>query len=263
MKMKNQLLLLFLLLSTLGYGQVTGFTKPVIESNAITKDLMSWLYYERDHLEWSSDYIPLDSVFKEMDKNKFLGALAEGGFLPLKFTKENGVVYYQLHAVNNLDESIADNIQRIALAQFRYAKLYGKELPSFNYVDLKGNVFNAETAKGKIVVINCWYISCGACVAEMPELNLLVDAYKERTDVLFVSLALDNAVEIKQFLKKHTFKYAIVPNKESYLTNELNIELYPTQIVVDRQSKIVKLIDGPRTSELKALIEKVVNQPLL
>lgn len=261
--MKKNSLLLCLLSSTVGFGQITGLTKPDVEPNVITKDFMSWLYYKRDHLAWSSDYIPLDTVFKEMDKNKFLETIAKGGFLPLKFTAENGIVYYQLHAVKFLDEDFATQIQSEATRQFRATRMQGKELPSFNYVDLKGNVFNAETAKGKIVVINCWYIACGACVAEMPELNLLVDAYKDRSDVLFISLAQNNVAEIKQFLKKHPFKYAIVPDKEGYLNNELNIEGYPTQIVVDRQGKIVKLIPEVKTDELKALIEKVVQQPLL
>jgi len=258
--MKNLSLILLILINTGSFAQVSGLNKPDIEPNVIAKDLMSWLYYERDHLAWSSDYIPLDSVFKEMEKSKFISALAEGRFLPLKFSSKDGNIYYQLYPQNNLDESISSVLKREALKQFRYTKLYGKELPNFGYVDINGDVFNPESTKGKVIVLNCWFTSCKPCIAEMPELNILVDTYKGRSDILFISLAKNNVTEIKQFLKKHQFNYKIVPDKSFYMENELLIEGFPTQLIVDRQGKIVKIINGAKINELKALLLKVDKQ---
>jgi thiol-disulfide isomerase/thioredoxin len=45
--------------------------------------------------------------------------------------------------------------------------------------------------KGKIVVIKCWYIHCAACIKEFPEVNNLVRKYKDRKDIIFISLAED------------------------------------------------------------------------
>ena len=48
-------------------------------------------------------------------------------------------------------------------------------------------VLHFRKTKGKIVVMNCWYITCSMCVKEMPELNKLVKKYKNNPNLTFKS----------------------------------------------------------------------------
>jgi len=117
----------------------------------------------------------------------------------------------------------------------------GQALPNFNFTDIDDNVYNPATIKGKIVVLKCWFIHCTACVAEFPELNKMVDEYKDRKDVVFVSLASDNKEELKAFLQKRKFNYAVVASQGNYMINRLNISAYPTHSLIDRNGRIVKV----------------------
>jgi thiol-disulfide isomerase/thioredoxin len=75
-----------------------------------------------------------------------------------------------------------------AFNEIQNLKKEGK-FPDFSFKDLNGNLITNESMKGKIVVIKCWYIHCAACIKEFPEVNNLVRKYKDRKDIIFISLA--------------------------------------------------------------------------
>jgi peroxiredoxin len=95
------------------------------------------------------------------------------------------------------------------------------------------------------MVLKSWFIACHACNEEMPALNELTDRYKNRKDVLFVSVAFDSETDLKRFAKKRVFKYAIVPVKESFIEETLKSSEYPTHWIIDRHGRIVKMVNNP------------------
>lgn len=62
----------------------------------------------------------------------------------------------------------------------------GKKFPDFQFIDLDRNHFNNKSTHGKIVLLKLWFINCTPCVAEMPELNRLIEKYKDRDDILLL-----------------------------------------------------------------------------
>jgi cytochrome oxidase Cu insertion factor (SCO1/SenC/PrrC family) len=160
---------------------------------------------------------------------------------------------------NNVNNDIRETIKNKAQMTYRYLQFEGSSLPGFNFVDLNGNVYNAETTKGKVVILNCWFIHCRACNEEMPELNKIVEQVQNRKDIVFIGLAFDKADLLKQVLTKKEFRYAIIPEKENYLMNELGIVYYPTHIIVNREGKIVKVIEGS-VNELINVLNKELNK---
>ena len=242
-------------------AQTNNSNQPVVNPSEVVKSVMNWVTYESDHLIWSEDYVSLDTSFKVMERLHFLAQLTTGRFLPLKIKTENGIPCYQLHRLDQfVDQDIANAIRYSAEVLLRYSKMEGMELPDFNFVDLDKNIYNNETTKDKVVVINSWYINCGPCVKEMPDLNQIVKKYKKRKDVLFLALAFDPEIDIRKFLTKTTFDYKIVPEKRNYLMNVLTISGYPTQLVINRQGKIVKIIESNKLSELINVLDAELNK---
>lgn len=135
----------------------------------------------------------------------------------------------------------------------------GQQIPEFNFTDLNGNKYNTTTTKGKILLLKCWFINCIACVKEFPECNKLVDDYKDRNDVLFISLASDTRNELKKFLNTKVFKYAVIPQMDNYMTNQLNINMYPTHLLVGRTGKIIKVANS--VEELEPFLKKEIEKP--
>jgi hypothetical protein len=54
-----------------------------------------------------------------------------------------------------------------------------------------------------------------------------------------VSLCLDAKNDIKAFLKKKSFDYAIVPEQDKFIEESLKVNAYPTHFVINKQGKIV------------------------
>lgn len=68
--------------------------------------------------------------------------------------------------------------------------LVGKQALPFSAKDINGKNYSLESLKGKVIVINFWFVECKPCVMEMPELNKLVEKY-ENKDVVFLGLAIN------------------------------------------------------------------------
>lgn len=87
--------------------------------------------------------------------------------------------------------------------------MIGKTALPFSVTDINGNNYSLESLKGKVIVINFWFVECKPCVMEMPELNKLVEKYKNK-EVVFLGFAMNEKDKIEKFLKTTTYKYNIV-----------------------------------------------------
>lgn len=241
--MKNLFyVLLFTILSPSIKGQTTtliSIENPV----SITKNFMSFWEYYNDHINLSEDFISLDEKGKPMSNKKFVEKLSSGKYLPLSLRTKDKPCYQLYVLSSNISKDITATIIQCADRRLSQISLEGKPLPHFNFVDLQGNRYDKKTMKGKFVVIKCWFIACGACVKEMPQLNTMVEKYKIRKDVAFVSLAFDDEPQLKRFLTKKAFKYAVVANKEAYMDKELRIRLYPTHLIVDKNGRVFRVLE--------------------
>ncbi|MCC8426932.1 TlpA family protein disulfide reductase [Mucilaginibacter sp. UR6-11] len=75
------------------------------------------------------------------------------------------------------------------------------------------------------------------CREEIPELNKLSVKYKDDPNVIFVAFALDEDSEVEDFVKKMPFGYTLSTNGRAYAA-EYNINLYPTNVVIDKAGKV-------------------------
>ena len=122
---------------------------------------------------------------------------------------------------------------------------------------IEGEMIDIGALKGKVLVINFWFISCHPCMAEIKGLNEIVDRYQGRDDVKFISFTLNNQKELDQlFFPKHQFKFEIIADAGTFLLDEIQHGWgYPTTFVVDKAGKIKKIICGGSTGEEEATIK--------
>lgn len=114
----------------------------------------------------------------------------------------------------------------------------GQTIGNLKMVTMDGKRYSLKDLKGKVVVFNFWFINCPPCRLEIPHLNNMVDAYKDRDDVIFLAVALDEAFELKNFLRDMPFNYKIIDGGR-YIASQHNINLYPTHLVLDKEGKVV------------------------
>ncbi len=209
----------------------------------LTKDFMTWYNYTYYNVRLSQDFIGLDLDSIKIDKAAFLNKLMTENVVAFKTKILQGQSVYQLFKLNSNDESIKATIKQMASTEIPHFKMEGFEIPEFNFTDLMGKVYNKLLTKGKIVILKCWFIHCGACVKEFTELNKLVDDNHERDDILFLSLALDSKQDLIKFFETKDFKFATVAEMKNYIVNKLNITEYPTHLLIDRNGKIIKVVN--------------------
>ena len=137
--------------------------------------------------------------------------------------------------------------------------------PSFAAIDMAGQKVDTTALKGKVVVLNLWFINCPNCVEEIKLLNALVDQYKDNKDVVFLGVAASRKPDLEKFLVKNPFKYTVIPNGSMIIISKFgdagkNGELsvpFPMHYVLDRDGKIVTKVQGIKGIEaVKAELTK-------
>ncbi|HUS03626.1 MAG TPA: TlpA disulfide reductase family protein [Chitinophagaceae bacterium] len=113
----------------------------------------------------------------------------------------------------------------------------GKKLALFKTTDINDRKINLKDEKGKIIVLNFWFIDCPPCRMEIPDLNQLVEEYKGNDSVLFIGVALDPKPDIKDFLETMPFNYTLIHDGKSIAT-EYGIRAFPTHVIIDKEGKI-------------------------
>lgn len=121
--------------------------------------------------------------------------------------------------------------------------------PEFEATTLDGIELTSKSLKGKPVVVNFWFIRCGPCIKEIPELNSLANEFAGKAR--FLAFATDDAEPLRDFLKDREFRYEIVPSS-SRAARAFGVEAYPSHYIIDGEGNIVwrALGAAPKTVEI-------------
>lgn len=141
-------------------------------------------------------------------------------------------------------------------------KLLSQKAPAIETTDIKGNPISLTKLKGKVVVLNFWFIECKPCRLEMPELNKLVEKYKGK-NVEFIALCNDDAESIVKFLKQEKFNYRQVAEAAGISIGVYNARGFPVNVVIDQESTVQLIKTGYSPGigdELSQAIDKCLNK---
>jgi len=216
--------------------------KAVVSPDSILKNMPNLLDYYSGHLRFDGDFIGYNEAGHVMGNGEFLKMLTTGNYLPVQVVSKKKAWEYQLLKLrSNVNEDVRGMLKQIGVTDYGRFLMVGKPFPQFSYTDLNGVTYNPQNTKGKILVVKGWFISCAPCVAEMPELNKLTEKYKDRKDIIFVSLATDPKKALQSFVKRTPFNYAVVPVKQDYIMNSLHATGFPVHWVINKQGVVVHM----------------------
>ena len=239
--MKNIYLILLLLTASFTvYAQDTVKkalpTRFTIDKNTVVKDSTGKIctYKEWTALTRTREYVLLpedtnnpNTAFKLVKKDALL--------LKYRTTANTGNTAGQ----KNLSPEEAEE-QRMA----SYPKpmesgnfTIGQEIESFSTHDMNGKKVKLKNLHGKVVMLNFWFIGCPPCRAEIPELNKLVELYKDNPNVVFIAVALDPRDDIRTFTKTTPFNFDIIDDGR-FIADIYKIHLYPTSVILDKEGKV-------------------------
>ena len=233
----------------------TKFGNPEVDPIQIQKNYTEWSVYQNKKIMLSRDFTALDSSSKKISKEVFLDQLANRNFIPIRLKSDNSTYYYKLFKIlPKTDTSIKATINQIGFDAYKNYKMEGTAFPKFSFKDLEGNLVTNESMKGKIIVIKCWYIHCTPCIKEFPQVNKLVSEYKDRNDIVFMSLAEDSAEQLKTFLARKPLSYSVIPDMKVYMNEALQLNSFPTHFIINKEGMISKVL--PNFESLEVALAK-------
>jgi len=232
--------------------------QPIVPEAEIISNGKFWAYYS-SNIELYEDFVAFDVSGNVIDKAKFLNEIKSGKYYPLAIYSKDEQLNYKLAKIPaKADQFISAYMRQFGSEHLTFYNMQGKPVPEFSFTDVNGKLYTSANTKGKIVLFKCWFIGCSACVAEMPALNQIVEKYKNRDDILFISLAMDPKKDLQNFLSKTKFDYATVPNQTKYMDDQLHVRAYPTHFLIDKKGNMVRAL--PDEVQVAEALEKEITK---
>jgi thiol-disulfide isomerase/thioredoxin len=124
--------------------------------------------------------------------------------------------------------------------EFRLQKVpqEGMHAPEFSVPVIGGPHVTLSTLRGKVVVLNFWFIGCPACRALKPHLNEFKARFADRDDIVFLAITADPEGRVKEYLKKEPFDYLQGTDAADAL-GMFKFGGYPKNIVISKTGEIV------------------------
>jgi thiol-disulfide isomerase/thioredoxin/Tfp pilus assembly protein PilF len=108
----------------------------------------------------------------------------------------------------------------------------------FALKDLEGQTVSLASLKGKVAVVKFWGTWCAPCVAEMPELQKVVDRYANDPNVAIVTITSDHDPALpREFMKKNNYRFPVLLD-DGWITRSTNVHAYPTTWFLTPEGRI-------------------------
>lgn len=118
--------------------------------------------------------------------------------------------------------------------------------PDFELPNLQGATTKLSSLRGKYVVIDFWGSWCIWCIRGIPAMKEAYAKHKDKMEILGVDCN-DSEEKWKEAVAEHSLPWLQVrcpDDKLQALSNQYNIEGFPTKIVIDPEGKLVKVVVG-------------------
>jgi thiol-disulfide isomerase/thioredoxin len=137
--------------------------------------------------------------------------------------------------------------------------------PPFLVRDIDGNVISTAEWKDKVVLLNFWATWCPPCREEVPELVDLQGRYKDRLQVIGISMDDPEDIRtVKKFAVQEGVNYPIVMASREIILEYGGVPALPTSFVVNTESRVVQKHVGlyptfVYETEVRALLGMPIN----
>lgn len=147
-------------------------------------------------------------------------------------------------------------------------EMVGKSVTDISFKTLDKKTIDSDDFKGKIIVLNFWYVGCKPCMEEIPALNEVVKDYKNKKKVKFYAMTFvaskdeypDGMKDLANFLKKTRFDFNISLTNRKF-SRFFDVRGYPTTVVLD-DGKIIsyKSYIGKNAELLRATLARATDK---
>lgn len=122
----------------------------------------------------------------------------------------------------------------------------GDRAPAYSAWTLDGREVALGDFRGRPVLLNVWATWCGPCRVEMPSIQRLYDAYRDRgLAVLAVSVDVGGARDaIRAYVEELGLTFTILHDPGARVSETFRTRGVPETLILDGEGRIVKRVSG-------------------
>jgi thiol-disulfide isomerase/thioredoxin len=128
-----------------------------------------------------------------------------------------------------------------------YINLIGSR-PKLSFLNLEDPSFKPDW-RGKILIIDFWFLECQSCQAKSKTFEQLSAKYKNRKDIVFLSVIngkINSKTKALQYLKNHKRGVPVLYDEDGKFEDQYDIGKlgFPVEIRINKEGRINGVIEG-------------------
>jgi peroxiredoxin len=143
------------------------------------------------------------------------------------------------------------------------APISGHLAPNITYQDLAGHHTDLASLRGKVVILNFWYVGCDGCQFEQPILERVYHAQRGHGVVVLGLDISDDPQTIAAYVARMGLDYPVVRDLDHAGVLDYQVVATPTTFVIDQRGVVRAKHVGAITDTptLTALLPPLTGQP--
>lgn len=186
-----------------------------------------------------------------------LGKYFKTSYSDVKVSPQKGPVWKGIYPDGYQFLTIEDFMKRI---KNQHISSVGKLAPNWQLPSTTKGLYELSKNKGKLILLEFWFVGCPPCVRAEPYLNRLTNQY-DSSEFEIVSIEFQNELgKIEEYLKSKKLKnnYKILYGGKE-VANEYGVQVGPTFILLNDEGKILFSKFG-FTEAIAEEIEALINE---
>lgn len=114
----------------------------------------------------------------------------------------------------------------------------GEQAPELHITNWVQNAPAQKSLKGKFLVLDFWATWCAPCLAAVPHLNDIAEAYKKDNRLVFLSMSDERESKIRTLLPKVPFSTAVVSDSTGRTQRQFKITSIPFCVLIDDKMQV-------------------------
>jgi thiol-disulfide isomerase/thioredoxin len=116
--------------------------------------------------------------------------------------------------------------------------------PEFKLNSLEGKPLSLADAHGKVILLNFWATWCGPCRAEIPDLIELQTKYKDRLQIIGLTVDDEDAGAVENVVKQTGINYPVAMASAEVRLKYGGIAALPTSFMLDSEARVMQKHEG-------------------
>lgn len=145
-------------------------------------------------------------------------------------------------------------------------QMIGNSIETIEFTDYIKNISADNQLNTQFKVMEFWASWCQPCLKVLPHLNKLNSKFKDKNNLLFLSITYEAPEQIQKTLEKFNFETAVVSDQNKTIHQALKIEhegfmILPVTVLVDDNNKVIWYGSPHRLNE--RILHRFINRERL